>query len=83
MRCYKVLAAGLTIALAGCTHTVVRDCATPEQIQQLRDAEPPKVSDKLTGKADEDVRIIGGSAIRLRAWGRGAIETLEGCSGPA
>lgn len=70
------------LLLSGCAHKVVtRSCITPEQLQQLKDAEPPKVGDSLTGRADEDVRTLGGSAIRLRAWGGALIDTLEICAG--
>ena len=67
--------------LSACTTTryVSRPCLTQEQYDELRAAEPPKVADRLTGRADEDIKIIAGSAIRLRAWGRGALNVLEGC----
>lgn len=73
----------LLLALAGCSTTryVPVKCLTPEQLEELRKAEPPKVHDKLTGKADEDVKIVAGSAIRLRAWGLGMLGVLEGCAG--
>jgi hypothetical protein len=57
-------------------------CLSPEQLVERQRAEPPLVRKKLTGKADEDIRIIGGSAIELRSWGRGNISILEGCVGP-
>lgn len=71
------------LALSGCTTTryVKVPCLTPQQLEQQRQAEPPKVKDKLTGKADEDVKTLGGSAVRLRAWGTGMLGILEGCSG--
>ena len=70
------------VALTGCTTTryVKVPCLTPQQLEQQRQAEPPKVHDKLTGKADEDVRTIAGSNVRLRAWGVGMLGILEGCS---
>lgn len=71
------------LALGACqTRYVTVQCISPEQLEQQRQAEPPKVSDKLTGKADEDVKTIAGSAIRLRAWGRGMLGILEGCTSP-
>jgi hypothetical protein len=71
------------LALAGCTTTryVKIPCLTPEQVEQQRQAEPPKVADKLTGNAGDDVKTLGGSAVRLRAWGSGMLGILEGCSG--
>ena len=66
------------IALAGCTTTryVTVPCIGKDQVLP---AEPPKVGDKLTGRADEDVKTIAGSAVRLRAWGSGLRQILEGC----
>ena len=78
--------AGALIALAalsGCqtTRYISTPCLTKEQAAELEKAEPPKVADKLTGKADEDIRIIAGSNIRLRAWGGGLMGVLNGCIG--
>ena len=56
-------------------------CLTPEQLAELKKQEPEKVGDKLTGRADEDLRTVSGSAIRLRSWGQGLVGVLEGCSG--
>jgi hypothetical protein len=69
------------IALAGCTTAryVTVPCVTGEQYEKLKSAEPPKVGDKLTGRADEDIKPIAGSAVRLRAWGHGLLGVLEGC----
>lgn len=70
----------LTLPAGMCVSTryVPISCVGKDQILP---AEPPKVADKLTGKADEDLRIVGGSAIRLRAWGQGLHSILEGCRG--
>jgi hypothetical protein len=72
-----------SMLITGCTTTrfVRIACLTPEQLEERRRAEPPLVREKLTGKADEDVRIIGGSAVELRAWGRGNLDVLSGCVG--
>ena len=56
-------------------------CLTSEQLAELKKQEPEKVGEKLTGRADEDLRIVSGSAIRLRSWGLGLVGVLEGCSG--
>lgn len=71
-------AIALFLFLSACTTTryVTVPCISKDQALP---AEPPKVHDKLTGKADEDLRIVGGSAIRLRAWGEGLQGILEGC----
>ena len=76
----KLFAIAALLALAGCqtTRTVIAPCVSKDQ--QLP-AEPPKVSDKLTGKADEDVRVLAGSALRLRAWGSALRDVVEGCRG--
>ncbi len=66
------------LALSGCatTRTITVPCVAKDQAIP---AEPPKVHDKLTGKADEDLRTVAGSALRLRAWGQGLSEIIEGC----
>lgn len=73
----------IALALAGCAHTRYTQihCLTPDQYQKLKDAEPPKIGDKLTGRADEDIKPIAGSAVRLRAWGQGLLGVLGGCAG--
>ena len=71
------------LLLSGCqtTRYIPIKCISPEQLEQQRQAEPPKVHDKLTGKADEDVRTIAGSNVRLRAYSHGLLGILEGCAG--
>jgi hypothetical protein len=66
------------VSLPGCTTTryVAVPCISKDQALP---AEPEKVAGKLTGKADEDVKIIAGSAVRLRSWGQGLHGILEGC----
>jgi hypothetical protein len=73
----------LLLCMSGCTTTryVTVPCISQEQFDKLKADEPPKVKDKLTGKADEDIRTIGGSAVRLRGWGQGLLGVLEGCQG--
>lgn len=79
----RALAALLALTLSGCTTTryVSRPCLTPEQLEEQRKAEPPKVSEQLTGNAAEDIKPIAGSAVRLRSWGRGMLTILGGCAG--
>lgn len=71
------------VMLAGCTTTryVPVKCITAEQYKQFEQAEPPKVSDQLTGNAEQDIKPIAGSAVRLRAWGKGMLGVLGGCVG--
>ena len=68
----------ILLALSGCTTTryVSVPCLTKDQVIP---AEPPKVHDQLTGQADKDLRIVAGSAVKLRAWGVGLRGILEGC----
>ena len=88
--CTGVPLALLALSLSGCalferkieTRWVTVYCLTPEQFQQLKDAEPERVKSRLTGDADKDVRTLAGSAIRLRAWGEGTLEILGGCVEP-
>lgn len=70
------------ILLAGCSTTrfVTVPCLTPEQYEELRKSEPEKIGDRLNGKADEDIRIVAGSNIRLRAYSRGLLGVLQGCA---
>jgi hypothetical protein len=72
-----------SMLITGCTTTrfVRVPCLTPEQLAERQKAEPEKVAPKLTGRADEDVRTIAGSAIELRAWGRGNLDIMSGCTG--
>lgn len=64
--------------MSGCQTTRYVQIPCVSKDQQLP-AEPDKVGDRLTGKADEDVKIIAGSNVRLRAWGKGLQTILEGC----
>ena len=68
----------ILLSLSACSTTryITVPCISKDQAIP---AEPEKVGDKLTGKADEDIKIIAGSAVRLRAWGQGLQGILEGC----
>jgi hypothetical protein len=70
------------LALSGCAHTRYVQVYCLSHDQQLP-AAPPKIHDQLTGQADKDLRIVAGSAVRLRAWGDGLNTILEGCREPA
>jgi hypothetical protein len=69
--------------LAGCQaiRYVRVPCLNQEQYQKRAEAEPKRVGPELTGDAQKDVRIIGGSAKELRIWGEGNLGILEGCAG--
>lgn len=73
----------LTLPAGMCTTTryVKVPCLTPEQYAERQKAEPKRVGGELTGDAQKDVRIIGGSAKELRAWGVGNLTILGGCVG--
>lgn len=83
--------AGLTLlfaalALTGCatTHTrwVQTYCVTPDQYAKLKQTEPPKVGDKLTGNAQDDLKTIAGSAVRLRIFSDGLLGVIGSCVDP-
>ena len=78
---YPIMLASML--LTGCTTTkfVRVSCLTKEQLAERQKAEPPLVHDELNGDAQHDIKIIGGSAVELRAWGRGNLSILSGCSG--
>lgn len=79
MRSLLALAALLT--LSGCaTRPLMVSCITKEQLAELKAQEPEKIRDKLTGRADEDIRLIAGSNLRLRSWGGTLIGVLEVCA---
>lgn len=75
----------LALALTGCAphpRFIQTYCLTQAQFDQLKQSQPPKVRSQLTGEADKDLRIIAGSAIRLRAYSDGLITVLGGCIDP-
>jgi hypothetical protein len=74
----RSLTALILLSLSACSHTryVQIPCVGKDQALP---AEPEKVAGKLTGRADEDIKIIAGSAVRLRAYGQGLRGILEGC----
>jgi hypothetical protein len=75
----RTFSLALLFALAGCAphvRYIPTPCLTKDQALP---AEPPKIHDKLTGKADEDLRIVAGSVVRLRAYASGLRLILEGC----
>ena len=77
---HKLLCVAL-VTLTGCGHTtLIRPCITPAQLAELEKQEPPKVADKLTGKADEDVRTLAGSSLRLRGWSYNLRDALRVCA---
>jgi hypothetical protein len=83
MKCLLWLTAAL--ALAACAphpRYISVYCVSPDQLQRLKDAEPPRVGDKLTGQAQDDFKIAAGSAVELRSWGEGLFSVLDGCKEP-
>ena len=75
----------LTVAalLSGCqtTRYVPTSCLTKEQFAELKQSLPPKVGERLTGNAAEDIKIIAGSNVRLRGYAEGLLNVLGGCVG--
>ena len=77
----RLLLALTLLTLSACAHhPMVTSCITKEQVEELRRQEPPKIADRLTGKADEDTRTLAGSALRLRAWGHNLLNVVEVCA---
>lgn len=72
------------LALSGCVRDryITVHCVTQEQADELAKAEPPKVRDRLTGRAADDGAILAGSAVELRAWGLGLMGVVRGCAKP-
>jgi hypothetical protein len=68
------------LMLGGCqtTRFVTVPCVSKDQ--KLPD-EPERVGGKLTGQAQRDFQIVAGNNARLRAWGQGLNQILEGCRG--
>lgn len=80
---YAVAATIVVMLIAGCAHTPgpTTRCVTREQFEQIKRDEPPKIADKLSGNAAEDIKPIAGSAVRLRSYARGLVDILGGCVG--
>jgi hypothetical protein len=71
----------LIVALAGCTTVRYQRvyCLTVEQLAELKAQRPDAIRDKLTGKADEDIRTVTGKLVRVQAWGDGLLDVLGSC----
>ena len=80
MRTFSLALAAL--ALTGCATTrySVTYCLKHDQALP---AEPERVGPKLTGRADEDTRILAGGLIRWQAYGLGLRDILEHCREPS
>jgi hypothetical protein len=78
MRLAIVLAA---LALSACVTTkyVPTYCITAEQLAELRAQRPQAIRDKLTGKADEDIRTVTGKLVRVQAYADGLLDVLGSC----
>lgn len=78
------------VLLTGCAHkpeVEIREvpvispvkCVDPKAIPE----EPPRVGQRLTGNARQDLEIVAGSAQALRTWGQAMRGLLEQCVGKA
>ena len=77
----RFVALAALFSLGACAHKpVIVSCVTREQLEELRRQEPPRIADRLTGRADEDTRTLAGSALRLRAWGHNMLNVVEVCA---
>lgn len=74
----------LALALSACAPRPVATiyCVSPTQLQKLKDAEPPKVGGKLTGQAQDDLKIIAENTVLLREYGEGLLGVIGGCVDP-
>lgn len=74
----------LVLALSGCATTRYARiyCVTKAQYEQLKQSQPGKIHDQLTGDASKDVGPLAGNAVRLRAHDDGLLEVLGGCVDP-
>jgi hypothetical protein len=73
------------LALTACAphpRTAIVYCVSPQQYDRLKSAEPPKVGNRLTGQAQDDLKLIAGSAIELREYSHGLLQVLGGCVDP-
>lgn len=70
------IAALLTLTGCATTRFVQTPCISKDQAIP---SQPDKIHGKLTGKADEDTRILAGGLIRWEAYGIGLRTILEGC----
>ena len=72
-----------SMLITGCTTTryLRVACITPEQLEELKRAKPEAIRDKLTGKADEDLKLVAGKLIRVEAYASGLIDILGNCTG--
>jgi hypothetical protein len=72
------------LILSGCVTTkyVPTYCVTRAQLDELQAQRPQAIRDKLTGKADEDLKLVTGKLIRVEAWGDGLLDILGACVDP-
>jgi hypothetical protein len=80
----RIFSLALLLALSGCTTVRYQRvyCVTKAQVEQLQKAKPGKVRDQLTGKADQDLRLVAGRLVRVESWGDGLLDVLGGCVDP-
>jgi hypothetical protein len=71
------------LALTGCATTHERFtpvyCVTQDQYTKLKSAEPEKIGSKLTGKAQDDLKLIASNDLELRTYSDGLLGVLNGC----
>lgn len=79
----KLLLIAAAVAVSGCAHTryVTVHCVTAEQHQKLKDAEPERIGGKLSGQAQDDLKIIAGNNVELREYSHGLLGVIGGCVG--
>ena len=76
MKTLPIALAALTLSACQTTRYVTVPCIGKDQVLP---AEPERVGEKLTGQAQRDFQIVSGNNARLRDWGTGLRDILEGC----
>jgi hypothetical protein len=74
------------LALTGCAHTTHLYtpvyCISQDQYTKLKSAEPEKIGSKLTGKAQDDLKLIAGNDVELRRYSDDLLGVVGGCVDP-
>jgi hypothetical protein len=76
---FPIMIASMLVTGCSTTRFIKIACLTPDQLAERQKAEPPMIRGQLNGDAEHDIKPIAGSAVDLRAWGRGNLDILRGC----
>jgi hypothetical protein len=75
----------IALALSGCATTRYTQvyCLTPPQLEKLKQVEPEHIADRLTGQAQDDFKLVAGSAVELRQYSADLLNVLSNCTEPS